>query len=545
MSNFAEYQAAADNSGATFGPPRALSPNDMNVDNTGASSGSVFPPAAPVVSEHVARSVGTSPTKADMVGWTEISHAALWAGFNSSNVPLLNSLLEFMYLEPSTPLTSFGATDAQGWTDDLAEWKFNGNTTRSTQRALAERLAHAARVCTGYEKPYAEKLLEEKNQELFDNSIRWAEANQHPLIQQAPAVVQGETGPTLPQYACTRRIKMNEVADTNRDDLINVCTMQGVKECISHWQKIHRTIKQPPPEIEPSQEQLGVFYMYLLTWAIPYFDFAIFGPFFNRTLCNIMRVGLTWSPDGLLIRHPFKGPPSHEYWTACWNVFGCGMEMWDMADPMTMSDYGKFILGLALEYGRACWAQIYQADVRMRRERILHIWRECISTLEEIADLESRGERYYGYFNPHLFNAKRPWNRVFQLAIDSVYSRDFWEKHVHRPCLHINAKIAYANTFLDGDVLIAADSQQHYATGCIAQETAGIFDYNGTQRGAPAKATKVKADKESRTDLRKQHQHQPPPNNSYPHTTNKKNITLCSAFQTNACGKVCPHSQAH
>ena len=150
MSNFAEYQAAADNSGATFGPPRALSPNAMNVDNTGASSGSVFPPAAPVVSEHVARSAGTSPTTADMVGWTEISHAALWAGFNSSNVALLNSLLEFMYLEPSTPLTSFGATDAQGWTDDLAEWKFNGNTTRSTQRALAERLAHAARVYAGY-----------------------------------------------------------------------------------------------------------------------------------------------------------------------------------------------------------------------------------------------------------------------------------------------------------------------------------------------------------------------------------------------------------
>ena len=224
------------------------------------------------------------------------------------------------------------------------------------------------------------------------------------------------------------------------------------------------------------------------------------------------------------------------------------MEMWDMADPMTMSDYGAFIARLAIEYGRACWAQIHQADVRMRRERILHIWRECVTTLEEIADLEARGERYYGYFNPNLFNPKRPWNRVFQLAIDPVYSRDFWEKHVHRPCLHINAKNAYANTFLDGDVMIAADSLQHYATGCIAQETLGIYDHAGAQRAAPLKQPKVKGED---TRSLKHHQgaprntHQPPPSNNYPHTTNKRNVTLCSAFQSNACAKACPHSQAH
>jgi hypothetical protein len=83
MSTFAEFQAAGGKGAATVappsqsasradpmdtsaastvGPPCALSPNDMNVGNTGASSGQVFPPAAPVVSDHAARSAGTSPT---------------------------------------------------------------------------------------------------------------------------------------------------------------------------------------------------------------------------------------------------------------------------------------------------------------------------------------------------------------------------------------------------------------------------------------------------------------------------------------------------
>ena len=107
-----------------------------------------------------------------------------------------------MDLEPTTPLTSFGATDAQGWSDDLNEWKFNGSNTRSTQKALAERLAHAARVCAGYEKPYAEKLQDDQNKELFDNSVRWAEANQaNTLIQQAPLAVQGDPAPTRMQYS--------------------------------------------------------------------------------------------------------------------------------------------------------------------------------------------------------------------------------------------------------------------------------------------------------------------------------------------------------
>ena len=86
----------------------------------------------------------------------------------------------------------------------------------------------------------------------------------------------------------------------------------------------------------------------------------------------------------------------------------------------------------------------------MRREWILRIWRECVALTKGVAELELNGGRYYGLLDPNAFVPARPWNVVLHLAIDHIYSTAFWEQYVRTPCFQIQAKVAYANTFLDG-----------------------------------------------------------------------------------------------
>ena len=91
--------------------------------------------------------------------------------------------------------------------------------------------------------------------------------------------------------------------------------------------------------------------------------------------------------------------------------------MHDMADPIVMGKYGTFIKPLAIKYKRRCWPVIYQADCRMRRERIGHILRECTELVERATKAEASGGRCFVPVDPFLFEPSRPWNRVFQLAI--------------------------------------------------------------------------------------------------------------------------------
>ena len=223
----------------------------------------------------------------------------------------------------------------------------NLNVTDNGTGASGDGPGVSARVFSGHEAAVYDQLKDENDQRAMDNSIRWAAANQQTTIQQTtdtnvpPDVNTAPAAP--PMYSQGRQVKMNDVADPTRDDLITVLSVPGIAACIEHWKKVNGTDELPSPAIEPSAEQHGVFQMYYYTGQVPYFDMGIFGPYFNRTFCQIMRVGLMWAPDGTLIRAVFQGPPAVEYWTPCLKVYGCGMESWDMADPHVMRKYESFI----------------------------------------------------------------------------------------------------------------------------------------------------------------------------------------------------------
>ena len=76
-------------------------------------------------------------------------------------------------------------------------------------------------------------------------------------------------------------------------------------------------------------------------------------------------------------------------------VLICMGIMIDIFDQSTMKEYVNLIKGFVALYGPSCWSLIYQADVRFRRERIVHVLRLLSNELQQA--LEAGGKTM---FNP-------------------------------------------------------------------------------------------------------------------------------------------------
>ena len=543
---------AGDSSGQPWLPSQAPTP-PAAVDQLGLVAMPMqlaMPPVINLAATQMDLCAKASPTAADMEEWENVLHASVWAGFTENRAPVLRSLLEHLDIDADTPLRIFGRTTEARFAKDLDDWEYNGRPAKSAHITLAEGLLHAARVFVGADKSWQEQLQDDKSQQWIENQTRWTAANQ-PIVHHASAPA-AAPAPEAPQYSQT--CLMSEIADPYRQDRIRVINDQEVSACIDTWKRLNGSEARPAADIMPSPEQLGVGLMYKVTNQVPYFSMCLVGPHHQRHICAMLRVGLTFALDGTLVREQFKGPPSIEHFNACQNVIATIFEMHDMIDPAILREYSKFINGLHTQYGRACWAQIYQAHCRVWREEMLEIKRNCIDLLKEVARLESENKRYYGILDPNKFDPTRPWNHALRLAIDPLHSLHFWDIHVRTPCFQIQARIAYANQFLDGDCCIAAANEPHYATGYVPQVTSGIYDHQDAQRAPPIK-TKVKEQQRGIVGQREgiprgrfgggravQTAHGGAP------VVNKKGVTICPAYQHGGCQAIkgqCPKGFAH
>ena len=484
----------------------------------------------------------SSPTAEEMKDWVTILHASRWAGFTEKRAAVLTSLMEHLDMDVDDELRVFGRTNEARYLKDLQDWEVNGRAAKSSHITLAEGLLHAARVFVGADKSWQEHFQEEKCQQWIENQTNWNAAHQ-PVIHQvmgAPA-----PAPDVQQY--TQTCLISDIADPYRTDRIRVLNDAEVSACIDTWKRLNGSEARPAAKIMPSPEQLGVGLMYKVTNQVPYFSMCLTGPHHQRHVCAMLRVGLTFAPDGSLVRGQFKGPPSIEHFNACQDVIAAIFEMHDMIDPAILRDYSKFINALHTRYGRACWAQIYQAHCRVWKEEILNIKRNCIDLLQEVARLESEGKRYYGMLDPNKFDPARPWNHSLRMAIDKLHSLEFWEEHVHSPCGQIQSRIAYANQFLDGDCCIAAENEPHYPTGFVPQITSGIYDHNDAQRTPPLK-TKVKKEHLKADPNKGKGANRTRYGNNSGGVVNKKAVTICPAYQHGGCQSVkgqCPRGFSH
>jgi hypothetical protein len=168
--------------------------------------------------------------------------------------------------------------------------------------------------------------------------------------------------------------------------------------------------------------------------------------------------GLIMSANGELIHHEFKGPPTIEHWSACWEVFMAGMIMLNACSPPYLLAYGALIAHYARRYGPQCWALIYQVETRFRREYMERARRRASTDLDAsiIAGNSS-----------HEFDPARPWEYVFKRsagdALDPSAAR-YWHLNLEEPCLLIVSGARRIDGFIDGDASVCTSSAAHMAT---------------------------------------------------------------------------------
>ena len=185
----------------------------------------------------------------------------------------------------------------------------------------------------------------------------------------------------------------------------------------------------PQEAAMPSEEQLSALHFVLANDMTPYVDFALWGPF-NRRFIRRKSAMVSYTPDitdgSWKPSHKLTGPASFEAWLADWIVFRTAMVMLEGAEPERLDQYAGFIRELYEKHTARCWWLIYQADTRLRSERLGRIVRK--SAADGAAHMNTRSR----------------WSFAFTKAIDMEVAgmAEFWNNEVHRPAGEFKAGLS-------------------------------------------------------------------------------------------------------
>ena len=108
--------------------------------------------------------------------------------------------------------------------------------------------------------------------------------------------------------------------------------------------------------------------------------------------------------------------------------------------------YSKLIKGFNKTLGLACWALVYQTDVRARSERMQRLHMSVLKRHNEAVAADANAKTGY--------EVKRPWNAVFKSVMDDD---TWWTRELYQPGLIIAAKIRGVASFIEGDATIAGN----------------------------------------------------------------------------------------
>jgi hypothetical protein len=232
--------------------------------------------------------------------------------------------------------------------------------------------------------------------------------------------------------------------------------------------------------------------------------------------------GLIFGPDGSLIRQECKGPPTVEHWSACFAVFATAMIMLNACDFPHLTAYQVHFERLARQFGPACWAILYQAEARFRREGLERVRRDESDKLE--VALHANGD--------YPFEPLRPWNRCFKVAPAQYH---YWHTNVEVPCLLVLSRARTSGFFLDGDAETSSSSSAHVATQNAPQHELGLpggsqadgSGGGGNKRASPKLAGAPQAKKQKTV------RHDNISNGSF--TSNRGGSPLCDVWQSGPC----------
>jgi uncharacterized membrane protein YgcG len=259
----------------------------------------------------------------------------------------------------------------------------------------------------------------------------------------------------------------------------------------------------PADAAEPTGDQISAVAQILSADSPPYVDFAVWGPFGLRLLRKLFFVAFIPQGDNSFVRKELPGPPDFESWWASYRVFRSVALLLGFLDIEVADNYGEKIRDLSRDYP---WFILYQADVRMRSER-----------MEKLRRL---AEQQHASGAMSSFDVARPWNTVFRAAVADT---DYWAETVkEQSSLYHQRRISAADAVSDG--------------------TAQPIVTEGLQPSSKAPSLAGGGDTTGRKRLREPRGGPP---SSGRHVHNRRGLQLCPDYNNTGCSFPCANSKAH
>ena len=248
-------------------------------------------------------------------------------------------------------------------------------------------------------------------------------------------------GPPAPAgQPALKKTKLSSLVDGTADAEVLLLDPTKVRDMFNAYEQ---TRGEPPhPDVEPSFEQLSAVAQLIGADAVPYVDFAIFGPHGKRAMKKISHMAYTFLPaSGEWKRVEMPGPPCYDTWYKSWVVFECALTLLGTVRTERLRQYSEAIRGYITLYGPSIWPIVYQADVRMRSEQFERIRRAAEIELSRLPP----GMKHA------LYDPAKPWDGVFALAI-----RDnrFWETEVRELAVLWLARVRLPRPFITDDTIL-------------------------------------------------------------------------------------------
>ena len=167
-----------------------------------------------------------------------------------------------------------------------------------------------------------------------------------------------------------------------------------------------------------SDAQISAFSKKMDTGAPPYVDFAIWGPYGNRTERRCKFEANFRDTQGNWKTVELPGPADFTAWEASWEVFKSAAIAENVASLATLTRYAAEFKSRVVTYP-GCWHLAVEADVLARSEQM-------VTKRRELEVLHAK--------NPALsdFDPGRPWDEVFRAM---AKDRDFWNKMFEQPAM--------------------------------------------------------------------------------------------------------------
>lgn len=478
--------------------------------------------------------VSASPTTEEMATWSTVADAMTWAGFVDDALVHGQGLLDLLGYTMESSLAEFGSVTASDFSDEAGAWKVGELKPNLALRNKAKRLGHAARVYVGVDYTVTATQEYEAAQAEHARALELIKAKAS-ASSAAPPVTAPQSKSSSSTDPPARKIAIKDITDTGRTDEIAVIDNGELDELRRRYNRETNSRRGPPPEAEPTAEQLSVLRALLKERSVPYTDFSLWGPYGGRTLRKLQNMGLFFSPDGTLHRHEFRGPPTYDHWEACWAVYAVAMVMLGGASLPVLTAYRDFIKSQVKQFGQLCWGVLYQEEVRFRREHLERLRREESDKLDEA--IQAGGKT--------PFDPLTPWERCYDIAPDQFH---YWNSKVTVPCMLIVAKARAAGFYIDGDCQVAISALSHLAT---SQQPDAALEHAHLGLPTPKRTTPPpagRAPKQQRTEVeapRAERVHNVDGNGNY--TTNRNNAKLCPGWQSGSCKdpRHCPDGLKH